>query len=428
MVSESPPSGSAGLSRHGSTSSVSTNTRRNPLRSFFARGSSSLSLSSSAGGDHPAYTTVDPFAPTRPTTRIVLPFPDPNNFKKLPFELAAKRAVCIEVLETDSHAGFSFGHSGPLSQRTFVLLRRALLRYPVKSSPHSLPEGVILLSPGAVAYASDDIEGRQYVLRVAERPRRTHDDSPVSPTAAPPPHSSGIGLHFFHDDRPKSFLLVFETSTDFMRWLGLVRDQIRGNGIEKHNREDSTVFFGSLDPVTSPLGGDIETESLVRAMSSTTLSSVGGLKPADPRSFFTNAIHTSSTPSLSSSSSSSSAQDEKPKRAPPARRESMTISPSPGARLQVSIQRAKIDARRSRSASEASAPEPEPNAITSPTFYIGSEPSPQLPPQLPQQPPDPSSSHSSMTGSTDRGRRTKIVVRSPVGPPPAGPLPPVPSA
>ncbi|KAK7203623.1 hypothetical protein BZA70DRAFT_282948 [Myxozyma melibiosi] len=457
-MAESPPPEPATLPRHGSTSSLSTNYRRNPLRSLFSRVPSSLPLSPSTSatpstGHTPPYPPpADPFAPTRPITKVIIPTPDPNNYKKLPYEFAAKRAVVCETLETDTHAGFSFGHSGPLSLRTFVLLPRALLRYSAKPAPNATPEIVVHLTSEAVAYASDDIPGRQYVLKVAERTRRTTtDDSPISPTAAAPPHSASISLHLFHDDRPKTALLVFSSSADLMRWLGIVRDRIRGDpAAARKPRTDSTVFYGALDPVTSPLGGDHSTESLVRAMSTTTLSSVAGSsKPADPRSFFTSAVQaSSSTASLSSSSSSSSTApinslpDDKPKRAPPARRESMTMPSSSAARLQLSIQRAKIDAHRSRSASDATtaapaltltptstttsttAPSTVPPQTVSPSFSFESrnEPSPsQSPSSL-----APAAGPASRNSSVDKGRKKKVVMRSPAGPPPSGPLPPVP--
>ncbi|KAK9463083.1 uncharacterized protein V1516DRAFT_219444 [Lipomyces oligophaga] len=356
--------------RNSSPSSWSVPSRhRNRLRALFTRQSTTSSFVDPGTNDpryrnslKPSYT-----APTDPTSSSFSSISS-SSLKKLPFCVASRHAILQETLECNAHDSiFSFGSSNQsfsassnnqyLAKRTFVLTSRAILRYPLRPSSTSVPDLVVKLGPDSVAYASDDIVGRQYVLRIAERVAvskrysttssavpnsetdagsisdnciRSHassvdygsqqstsqsskrsslffyyssnsssrhssvptfNSSLIGPTVTSSSSSSLHNLHLFHDDKPKSALLVFTTAPEFVRWMDAVRGQIR------YIRQDfsvpvspsvstpvtttdmqadrSSVIFPSFDLKRGGIIGE-PIESLSRALSTTSMKSSSG--------------------------------------------------------------------------------------------------------------------------------------------------------
>ncbi|KAK9481079.1 hypothetical protein V1514DRAFT_324175 [Lipomyces japonicus] len=360
-------------------------------------------------------------------------------FKKLTFAEASMSAVAVDVLAYGSRNSiFQFGKHA-FDKRTFVLLRRAILRYGFKPGPQSVPEQVLLLSNEAVAYASDDVPGRQYVLRVSERtgPRqigevdkhgsqsRSASNSTVfvgrsqrasvvltsssattskrtslffhrnvsSPsldsTAAPNSlhsrssiisvrhqnqnfssnhqrqlHSNNNYHHHHHhhnhhislirDEKTKTLLLIFDEQSEFMRWMELVRAQIKmnsnsssspnklkqetdlsaysssalsgipANRFDSLSRTKTNLSVSSLGKTGTPPSRTSSSTSLAQPMQQ---SHKGSVSSAASQYSVTQATSLSSS---SSSASSVSLQDSLAsvmiRSTPPARRESVTFA------------------------------------------------------------------------------------------------------
>ncbi|KAK9310971.1 hypothetical protein V1524DRAFT_480378 [Lipomyces starkeyi] len=201
-------------------------------------------------------------------------------YKKLPYSMAIRQSVAVDTLACNGHRSlFAILSKRALERRTFVLLPHAILRYALNASATTIPEQVLLLSAESVAYASDDILGQQYVLRVSDRPephqveeqRSTQvapdeiilepKKSPTTPLMAATSTSSRRSL-FFHvnvsiptprhspdndsthhnyhyyyhrrylipllrNAKTMTILLVFDNVAEFMHWMSLVRSQIK---------------------------------------------------------------------------------------------------------------------------------------------------------------------------------------------------------
>ncbi|KAK9449891.1 uncharacterized protein V1518DRAFT_414988 [Limtongia smithiae] len=408
--------------------------------------SRSLSLTAESAASHLAH-----------HNRALLPTPPSAiDYKRLSYASACKLAVMVDDIDTDAHGSIfaTLTKSGPaVAKRPFALLPRAVLRYPAHCTATSMPDHVVMLSPEAVAYASDDIPGYQYVLRISERVERSrfestasigHDYARAGSTDAPSPGSSTSTLpfqgtagsaasssatmlpqmalnaaaacgtssvpfkrasQFFHtgstvslvggagtstismssntttnahhhhhhhhlallrDDRPKTILLVFSTSSEFMRWMDLTRAQIRtlrddSNGVDIDRARSADVsrppsssssassnhhhahHYHHHSPSPTPshqrhlLRLPVPTALQQRDSSPATPISPAPASPA-PREVRANTESSvssrtfSSSASSDSSSSSTSSLDVSLKsfsiRHEPARRESMTLSSS----------------------------------------------------------------------------------------------------
>ncbi|KAK9341943.1 hypothetical protein V1522DRAFT_417718 [Lipomyces starkeyi] len=216
-------------------------------------------------------------------------------YKKLPYSMAIRQSVAVDTLACNAHRSlFAILSKRALERRTFVLLPHAILRYALNASSTTVPEQVLLLSAESVAYASDDILGQQYVLRVSDRPephqveeqRSTQvapDEiilepmkSPTTPLMAatsissrrslffhvnisiptprhPHPHdndSAHHNYHYYHHRRylipplrnakTMTILLVFDNVAEFMLWMSLVRSQIK---LQRKSLENKHMNF-----------------------------------------------------------------------------------------------------------------------------------------------------------------------------------------
>ncbi|KAJ8099424.1 hypothetical protein POJ06DRAFT_134732 [Lipomyces tetrasporus] len=288
------------------SSSVSFSNRisskRNSIRAFFGKSSISASSSSatspacvppaSSVTSNGASTPQANYSPLPPIDFTTADAAHHSYYKKLPYSTAILQAVAVDTLACNAHGSlFTIVSKSSLERRTFVLLPRAIIRYALNASSTSLPEHVLILSSESVAYASDDIPGRQYVLRVSERPERHQVEeqtlaqvapdediqgpkksstSPVTagssarrsiffhtnistPTLWHPHHHDSSHhnrnhRHHYHhhhhhhhipllrDEKTRTVLLVFDTAAEFMRWMTLARGQIKSQRDSLENK------------------------------------------------------------------------------------------------------------------------------------------------------------------------------------------------
>ncbi|KAK9344656.1 hypothetical protein V1522DRAFT_167154 [Lipomyces starkeyi] len=421
-------------------------------------------------------------------------------YKKFPYSTAMLDAVAVDSLACNTHGSlFAIVSKSFLDIKTFVLLPHAILRYPLNTSSTAVPEQVLLLSAESVAYASDDIPGQQFVLRVSERPERHQieeqtsahdapDDVLLGPKKAPttPPtatstssrrsiffhtnnstptlrlahhhdwtnHSNHCHHHHFHhhripllrDEKTRTMLLVFDTAAEFMRWMDLTRSQIKLQRESLMNKghdpfESETLGLGKTDNLGSLLPPFDGSYSISRSLSTNQISSTVMTSSSLPPSKRPSVISTSSSiesqpsqglsplsgarqnssssvqtlgslASSKSSSSLSSLQESlnsfsiRPQRPPAARRESTTFSSL--ARL-TSLRRAPSYQRQRPRADSLSKPVDE-SAILDEDDGDGI-----------------SFTASSVGTNVRRKNRMKVIRRFPAGPPPSGPLPPIPA-
>ncbi|KAK9374086.1 uncharacterized protein V1513DRAFT_447216 [Lipomyces chichibuensis] len=419
-------------------------------------------------------------------------------YKKFPYSMAILHAVAVDSLPCNSHGSlFAIISKNSLDIRTFVLLPHAILRYALNASSTAVPEQVLLLSAESVAYASDDIPGQQFVLRVSERPephqlkeqtsaRGASDDIILEPKKAPTiprtaastssrrsiflhtnvssptlrlthhhdsTYNSNHRHHYHHhhhhhripllrDEKPRTMLLVFDTASEFMRWMDLARSQIKLQRESLVNKRydpfDSEMLgFGKADHFGSPMPLFDDSGSICRSLSSNTISatamtwsslppskrpsviSISSLIESQPsqrlsplsgaRQNSSSSVQTlGSLVSSKSSSSLSSLQESlnlfsiRPQRRPAARRESSTFSSL--TRL-TSLRRAPSYQRQQHDADSPSKPMDE-SAILDEDDGDGI-------------------SFTASSVSTNVGRKIRIRL-SPPGPPPSRPLPPIP--
>ncbi|KAK9386373.1 hypothetical protein V1515DRAFT_605330 [Lipomyces mesembrius] len=414
-------------------------------------------------------------------------------YKKFPYSMAMHHAVAVDSLACNTHRSLlTMVSKSSLDIRTFVLLPHAILRYARNASSTAVPEQVLLLSAESVAYASDDIPGQQFVLRVSERPPEPHqleeqtsaldvpDEVILGPKKSPttPPTAASTSPRrpiFFHrnvstptlrpsyhhdstnhsnhchyshhhipllrDEKTRTMLLVFDTAAEFMRWMDLARSQIKlqleflVNKRYDPFESETTDNLGSLLPpfdASESISGSLSTYTIsATAMTSSSLPpskgpsvisifSSGESLPCQRLSPLSRARQNSSSSvqtlgSLASSKSSSSlsslqeslnAFSIRPQRPPAARRESMTFSSL--TRL-TSLRRAPSSQRQRPQADSLSKPIDE-SAILDEDGGNGI-----------------SFTASSVSTNVRRKNRMKVIRRSPAGPPPSRPLPPIPA-
>ena len=115
-----------------------------------------------------------------------------------------------------------------------------ILQYAGEGKNDRLPERMLPLGPKSVAFASDAIPGKHWVLQISQNP---------TPDAGPePPEPSKPRLRFgFHRSNTRrlasSFLLVFDNPESMISWLTVVRTEIEARGgpkltTEKHSEDD----------------------------------------------------------------------------------------------------------------------------------------------------------------------------------------------
>lgn len=138
------------------------------------------------------------------------------------------------------------------TQKIYVLATTGyILQYAGEGKHDRLPERMLLLGPKSVAFASDAIPGKHWVLQVSHNP--TADDSAVP--EPPKPRFSRFGFHKPNARRfSRNFLLVFENPDDMIGWLVAVRAEIEKRGgrkftQEKHSDEDTMPQLKSKSSV-----------------------------------------------------------------------------------------------------------------------------------------------------------------------------------
>ncbi|PWY89591.1 peptidase family M20/M25/M40 protein [Aspergillus sclerotioniger CBS 115572] len=117
------------------------------------------------------------------------------------------------------------------TQKVYVLATAGyILQYSGVGKYDRLPEKMLQLGPRTVAFASDAIPGKHWVLQVSQ----TDEDG----TDSTKPHRFRFGFHRSHSKRlDRCFLLVFDHPEDMSSWLLAVRAQIEARGGKKYVSE-----------------------------------------------------------------------------------------------------------------------------------------------------------------------------------------------
>ncbi|KAJ5881457.1 uncharacterized protein N7529_000129 [Penicillium soppii] len=129
------------------------------------------------------------------------------------------------------------------TQKIYVLANVGyILQYAGEGKHDRLPERMLLLGPHSVAFASDAIPGKHWVLQVSHNPTADVDSTVPEP---PKPRFSRFGFHKSNHRRfSRSFLMVFDNPEAMISWLVAVRAEIERRGgpkltQEKHLDEDT---------------------------------------------------------------------------------------------------------------------------------------------------------------------------------------------
>ncbi|KAJ5923866.1 hypothetical protein N7466_008053 [Penicillium verhagenii] len=117
-----------------------------------------------------------------------------------------------------------------------------ILQYTGEGKHDRLPEKMLQLGPKSVAFASDAIPGKHWVVQVSQNP-----DADSIPDTEPskPKLSSRFGFHRSNARRlARSFLLVFDNPDSMIAWLIALRAEIESRGgpkftMEKHSDDDA---------------------------------------------------------------------------------------------------------------------------------------------------------------------------------------------
>lgn len=120
------------------------------------------------------------------------------------------------------------------TQKVYVLATSGyLLQYAGEGKHDRLPEKMLRLGPKTVAFASDAIPGKHWVLQVSHS-----DDNTSAAADTHRPFLSRIGLHRPQNRRlAKGFLLVFNSPEALSTWLLAVRAEIEARGGKKYVSE-----------------------------------------------------------------------------------------------------------------------------------------------------------------------------------------------
>ncbi|KAJ5463905.1 hypothetical protein N7475_007040 [Penicillium sp. IBT 31633x] len=121
------------------------------------------------------------------------------------------------------------------TQKIYVLATAGyILQYAGEGKHDRLPERMLLLGPQSVAFASDAIPGKHWVVQVSHNP--TADDS-----AGPEPPRTRFSRFGFHKSNTRrfsrNFLLVFDNPEAMIGWLAAVRAEIEKRGGRKFTQE-----------------------------------------------------------------------------------------------------------------------------------------------------------------------------------------------
>lgn len=112
-----------------------------------------------------------------------------------------------------------------------------ILQYAGDGKHDRLPEKILQLGPKSVAFASDAIPGKHWVLQVSQNP----DEDVASAAGSAESHRpllSRLGFHRSHHRRlARGFLLVFNSPEEMSSWLLAVRAEIEARGGKKYVTE-----------------------------------------------------------------------------------------------------------------------------------------------------------------------------------------------
>lgn len=109
-----------------------------------------------------------------------------------------------------------------------------ILQYSGEGKHDRLPEKILQLGPKSVAFASDAIPGKHWVLQVSQNA----DDNTAAPAESHRPLLSRFGLSRSHPRRfARAFLLVFSSPEEMSSWLLAVRAEIEARGGKKYVSE-----------------------------------------------------------------------------------------------------------------------------------------------------------------------------------------------
>lgn len=119
-----------------------------------------------------------------------------------------------------------------------------VLQYAGEGKHDRLPEKMLQLGPKSVAFASDAIPGKHWVVQVSQS---SGVDSNPDAEPSKPKLSSRFGFHRSHARRlARSFLLVFDNPDSMIAWLMAIRAEIESRGgpkfiTEKFSDDDADV-------------------------------------------------------------------------------------------------------------------------------------------------------------------------------------------
>ena len=119
-----------------------------------------------------------------------------------------------------------------------------ILQYAGDGKNDRLPEKMLQLTAQSVAFASDAIPGKHWVVQVSHNPQADAGPAPVEP---PKPRLGFLGFGRGNARRlARNFLLVFDNPDSMISWLMAVREEIENRGgpkltMEKHSEEEEPV-------------------------------------------------------------------------------------------------------------------------------------------------------------------------------------------
>lgn len=119
-----------------------------------------------------------------------------------------------------------------------------ILQYSGEGKHDRLPEKMLQLGPQSVAFASDAIPGKHWVVQVSHNPETDSGTATVEP---PKPRLGLFGFGRSNARRlARNFLLVFDNPDSMVAWLMAIREEIENRGgpkltMEKHSEEDDPV-------------------------------------------------------------------------------------------------------------------------------------------------------------------------------------------
>ncbi len=146
------------------------------------------------------------------------------NVMKSPKEKKLKRPTALDVLS-----------KGDWTDKTFVLVTSGYcLQYAGQGPYDRLPEKIMPLSKESVAFASDAIPGKPYVLQISQV---SNEDGTLDTEASRSMFKS-LGLRTQMKRSSSSFLLVCESPEELSAWMVAVRKEIQAIGGKEYRPDE----------------------------------------------------------------------------------------------------------------------------------------------------------------------------------------------